>query len=166
MDIDVKKLERNVNLHSLQPGFLNSELHYVIASGEDTFRFAGWEEEPGTGEQKFYCFLTEQELFIPSGNLTLKESYVLSKEPAYAEIKNFDDCLAIIAALKSGGVAKAIRKFPTEYIETIKEQLKQKFGSAESHIVKSEEGQHLLIAFQNIDISISGAMLYFRCKSF
>ena len=58
MNIDTKQLEINVNLHSLQPGFLNAELHYIIAASENTFRFANRDEEPKKGEQKFYCFLT------------------------------------------------------------------------------------------------------------
>ena len=46
MNIDIRQLEINVNLHSMQPGFLNYELHYIIASNENNFRFVSWNEEP------------------------------------------------------------------------------------------------------------------------
>ena len=62
MRINVSLLEINVNLHALQPDFLNSELYYVIAQSENSFRFAAWNEEPSADEEKFYCFLTEKEM--------------------------------------------------------------------------------------------------------
>jgi len=37
MNIDLKKLEINLNLHALQPQFLNLELHYIIAEMKTIF---------------------------------------------------------------------------------------------------------------------------------
>jgi hypothetical protein len=165
MSIDLKKLEINVNLHSLQPNFLNSELHYVIASDENSFRFATWEEEPKWGEKKYYCFLTEQPLFIPSGNITLAESYTLIEEPVYPVVANCNDFIATVEAMKEKGVAKCIRQFSDKQLEEIKEELEKKYSSVEQHKVKSGQGQHLLLVFDNYEISVSAAMVYFRYKA-
>src|SRR5437660_12809607 len=100
MNIDLKQLEINVNFHSLQPGFLNSELHYIIATDENTFQFADWNEAPQEHEQKFYCFLMEKEFFIPAGNITLKESYVLKEEPIYPLLSTHKDFISAIEAMK------------------------------------------------------------------
>src|SRR5437763_9773794 len=125
MNIDKKQLEINVNLHSLQPDFLNYELHYVIASNENSFRFVNWDEEPKTGEQKFYCFLAEQELFIPAGNILLKESYVLKEEPLYPLIFNYSDFVSAIDTVQQTSVAKFIRRFSNNEIGIIKNALEK-----------------------------------------
>ncbi|TDH24044.1 hypothetical protein EXU57_16310 [Segetibacter sp. 3557_3] len=166
MAIDTKQLELNINLHALQPGFLNSELHYVIASAENNFRFAGLDDEPAVDEEKFYCFLTEEELFIPAGNMTLPESYVLRKEPAYPVVQTAEDFESIIANLPKRGVAKAIRKFSTADIEELRTRLTEKYGTLDCHVVKSGEGQHLLFVINTIiDISIAANMVYFRYRN-
>src|SRR5436189_3517 len=85
MNIDLKQLEINVNFHSLQPGFLNSELHYVIASDED--------------------------------------------------------------------------------IDTMKKSLQEKYGEVETHIVSSREAQHQLFVVNDVEISVSDNMVYFRMKA-
>jgi len=46
MNIDLKELAINVNIHALQPDFLNLELHYIIAENENTFRFVDWNVLP------------------------------------------------------------------------------------------------------------------------
>ncbi len=166
MGIDTKQLELNINLHALQPGFLNSELHYVIASAENNFRFASLDDEPAPNEEKFYCFLTEEELFIPAGNKTLPESYVLRKEPAYPVVKTAEDFEAIISKLPKRGVAKGIRKFSNEEIDSLRAGLTEKYGTLDCHVVKSGEGQHLLFVINTIiDISIAANMVYFRYRN-
>ncbi len=165
MNINVKQLEINVNLHSLQPDFLNYELHYIIASGENTFRFVNWDKEPKTGEQKFYCFLVEQELFIPAGNILLKESYVLKEEPIYPFVSNYIDFVSAIEAVQKTGVAKFIRRFSDNEIDTIKNGLEKKFDAIGEHIVTSSQGQHLLMITEDIEISISATMVHFRRKA-
>ena len=144
MNIDLKQLEINVNFHSLQPGFLNSELYYIIASDENTFRFSDWDEVPAMNEQKFYCFLMEQELFIPAGNIILKESYVLKEEPIYPLLSNYEDFISAIETIKQNGIPKYIRKFPDEDIDTIKNKLQEKYEEVETHIVASREAEHQL----------------------
>ena len=165
MSINIEQLELNVNLYALQPDFLNSELHYVIAQSENSFRFARWNEEPENNEKKFYCFLTEQELFIPAGNISLKQSYVLKENAVYPIAANYPDFAAMIETLQEKGIAKAIRRFLTEDIEAIKEGLEEKSGAIEKHIVTSRHGQHILLVFDDKEISISDAMVYFRKKS-
>lgn len=165
MSIDKKQLEINVNLHALQPNFLNYELHYVIAENENSFRFATWDEKPKEGEQKFYFFLTEQELFIPAGNITLEESYVLKEEPIYPCVRSFDDFVSTVEKVKKDGVAKCIKCFGDEETDSIKNKLQEKYGKIEKHIVTSSQGQHMLLVFDDIEISISATMVYFRHKT-
>lgn len=165
MSIDTKQLEINVNLYTLEPDFLNYELHYVIASSENNFRFATWDEMPGTGEKKFYFFLTEQPLHIPAGNITLEQSYVLKEEPIYQCVSSFDDFVIAIEKVKKDGVGKSIRCFSNEDTDTIKNKLQEKYGSIEKHLVTSSQGQHLLLVFEAIEISISATMVYFRHKT-
>ena len=165
MSIDKKQLEINVNLFSLKPEFLNYELHYVIAQSENSFRFATWNEEPGPEEQKFYFFLTENELFIPAGNIRLEESYVLKEEPIYACVSSYKDFISAIEKVEQVGVAKSIKCFSDEETDTIRKQLEDKFGKIEKHLVKSSQGQHLLLVFEQFEISISATMVYFRWKT-
>ena len=165
MNINIDQLEMNVNLHTLHPDFLNSELYYVIAQNENVFRFATWDEEPQAGEEKFYCFLTEQELFVPAGNVLLKESYELREDPLYPSVTNYADFAEIISSLSVKGAAKGIRRFYDEDINAIKEGLEEKFGSVESHIITSRQGRHLLFLMDGIEISISATMVYFRYKT-
>ncbi len=165
MSIDKTQLEINVNLFSLKPEFLNYELHYVIAESENSFRFASWDEEPGPGEQKFYFFLTENELFIPAGNITLEESYVLKEEPIYPCVSSNKDFIAAIEKVRESGVAKCVKCFSNADTDNIKEQLEDKFGKIEKHLVKSSQGQHLLLVFEQFEISISATMVYFRWKT-
>ena len=165
MNIDKKQLEINVNLYSLQPDFLNYELHYVIAENENSFRFAPWDEEPKPGEQKFYFFLTEDQLHIPAGNITLEESYVLKEEPIYQCVSSYNDFLIAIEKVKNDGVAKGIKCFSNEDTDLIRDQLEEKFGKIEKHLVKSSQGQHLLLVFDDLEISISATMVYFRHKT-
>jgi hypothetical protein len=165
MSIDLKQLEINVNFHSLQPGFLNSELHYIIASDENIFRFSDWDEVPQANEQTFYCFLMEKELFIPAGNIILKESYVLKEEPIYPLLSSYEDFISAIEKIKQNKIAKYIRRFSDEDIATIKNNLQEKYGEVETHVVTSREAQHQLFVVNDIEISISGAMIYFRMKA-
>jgi hypothetical protein len=165
MNIDQKKLEINVNLYSLNPDFLNYELHYVIAENENNFRFAKWNEQPNAGEQKFYFFLTENQLFVPAGNITLEESYVLKEEPIYPCVSSYHDFIAVIERVQNEGVAKAIKCFANEDTDLIRSQLEEKFGKIEKHLVRSSQGQHLLLVFDQFEISISATMVYFRWKT-
>jgi hypothetical protein len=165
MNIDLKHLEINVNFHSLQPGFLNSELHYIIASDENAFRFSDWDEEPAVNEQKFYCFLMEKELFIPAGNIILKESYVLKEEPIYPLLSNYEDFISPIETTKQNRIGKYIRSFSDEDIATIKNDLQEKYGEVETHVVASSEAQHQLFVVNDIEMSISDTMVYFRMKA-
>lgn len=165
MNIDLKQLEINVNLHVLQPNFLSYELHYVIASSENTFRFATWDEEPKEGERKFYCFLTEEELFIPAGNIKLEESYALKEEPVYPVISNANDFCTIISNLDNLGVAKGVRRFSNEEIDVIKKGLEETCGPVNKHLVTSPQAQHLLLVVGEVEISISATMVYFRHKA-
>jgi hypothetical protein len=165
MNIDLKQLEINVNFHSLQAGFLNLELHYIIASNENIFRFARWNEVAQVNEQKFYCFLMEKELFIPAGNITLKESYVLKAEPIYPFVSNCEDFISAIETINQNSIAKYIRRFSDENIEAIKKGLYEKYGAIEAHLVTSREAQHQLFVVNDIEISISATMVYFRIKA-
>ncbi|HEY6976456.1 MAG TPA: hypothetical protein VH396_09200, partial [Chitinophagaceae bacterium] len=161
MSIDLKQLEINVNFHSLQPGFLNSELHYIIASDENTFQFAKWDETPQTNEQKFYCFLMKKELFIPAGNITLKESYVLQEKPIYPLLSCCEDFISAIEKIKQNRTTKYIRRFSDEDVDTLKNNLQEKYQDVETHIVTSHEAQHRLFVVNDIEISISDTMVYF-----
>jgi hypothetical protein len=165
MTIDKQQLEMNVNLYSLKPGFLNYELHYVIASSENTFRFANWDEAPGDDETKFYFFLTDQELFIPAGNITLRQSYVLQERPVYQCVTGYEDFVTAIEKVKEDGIWKSIRCFSESQTDAIKAQLQERYGSIEKHLVTSSQGQHLLLVFDDIEISISATMVYFRSKT-
>lgn len=163
--MDRKQLEMNVNLHSLQPNFLNSELHYIIAKDETTFRFSKWNEKPAAYETKFYCYLTEQPLFIPAGNISLEESYVLNTEPVYPVISDCHDFIDAIEKVKKDGVSKSIRQFSDKDIADFKTDLEKKYGTVEKHLVQSGQGQHLLLIFDSSEVSISQSMVYFRHKA-
>jgi hypothetical protein len=165
MTLDTKQLETNFNLHALQPNFLNLELHYIIAKSENDFRFAEWNEMPGENEKKFYCFLVDKELFIPAGNITLKESYLLEEEPIYPTASTTDDFIRTIEGLEKSGSAKCVRRFTSDDIERIKNELCNKYEQVDCHVVKSAEGQHYLMKVRNVDISISATMVYFRDAS-
>ena len=144
---------------------LNSELLYIIAQNENSFRFATWDEEPDADEEKFYCFLTQQELLIPAGNILLKQSYVLREDAVYPLLTNHNDFINIIATLPKGDAAKGIRRFYNEDINVIREGLEAKYVSVEKHIVTSRQGQHVLFLINNIEISISANMVYLRYKT-
>jgi len=165
MRINVSLLEINVNLHALQPDFLNSELYYVIAQSENSFRFAGWNEEPSADEEKFYCFLTEKEMHIPAGNILLKQSYVLMENALYPLVSNYADFIAIAETLENNKPAKCIRRFYNEDIDIIKRGLEEKYGTVQKHVVTSRQGQHLLFLINDIEISVSATMVYFRYKT-
>lgn len=162
MEINVPQLEMNVNLHSLQPNFRNRELHYVIASDENRFRFAEFDEQPGEKEQRFYCFLTDRPITIPAGDIQLNRSYVLDTRPAYALLSKSADLLPFINCIDDDCTAKAIRNFSDEDIKTIQQQLEQRYGTAEMHLVKSPEFEHLLLILPQVEISISATMVYFK----
>lgn len=165
MGININQLAINVNLHALQPDFLNAELHHVIAAGENIFRFAKWHEKPGENEEKFYCFLTGEELLIPAGNIVLKQSYTLSENPVFPLAAGYTDFIAVIEELQPGKPAKSVRHFYDEDIDVIKQGLEDKYGTVEKHIVTSRQGQHLLFLISDIEISVSAAMVYFRYKT-
>jgi len=165
MNLDTKQLELNFNLHALQPNFLNLELHYIIAKSENDFRFAEWNEPAGENEKKFYCFLVDKELFIPAGNITIKESYVLEEESIYPTASNASDFINTINTCPEKCSAKRVRRFTSDEIENIKEGLRAKFGHLDAHVVKSAEGEHLLLKVDGVDISISATMVYFRDAS-
>jgi hypothetical protein len=162
MNIDLSQLERNVNLHALQPGFLNRELHYVIATDENNFRFAAPEDQPKDNELKFYCFLTDKQLSIPAGNITLNESYVLATKPAYTVVSKAADFFPFIDCIGEQCAGKAVRDFTESSIEIIYLDLKQRYGQAEKHVITSPEFQHLLIILPQVEISVSATMVYFK----
>ncbi len=165
MNLDVQQLETNVNLHAIQPDFRNLELHYIIAENENNFRFAGWQEQPNANEQKFYCFLKEKELFIPAGNIVLKESYSLTTVPIYPVTKDCKDFLQIINTVRTNGVGKAIRQFTMQDLETIKKDLEDEFESVETHVVASPKLQHHIFVVEDVEISVAPTMVYFRKKA-
>lgn len=154
----------NVNLHALQPNFLNRELHYVIAASENQFRFAELDEQPSPNEQKIYCFLVDKELTIPAGNVTIKESYVLATEPAYPLVKNAEDFIRIIDCIGDNCTSKAVRNFPDNEIDNIYSALQEKYLDVDKHLVKSPEFQHLLFVLPQAEVSISATMVYFKEK--
>jgi hypothetical protein len=165
MNLDVQQLTINVNLHALQADFRNLELHYIIAENENSFRFADWQETPTLDEQKFYCFLQEKELFIPAGNIALRESYVLTDQPIYPLIGDCKDFLSVIKAVKKNGVAKGIRRFTMEDLDTIKNDLLDEFKTVETHIVASPKLQHHIFVAEDVEISVAPTMVYFRIKA-
>jgi hypothetical protein len=165
MSINLKQLETNVNLHCLRQEFLNYELHYIIASNENEFRFAGWDELPAGNEEKFYAFLLEKELFIPAGNITLKESYELTETPVYPVLKNHIDFIPVLESLGNSGIAKCIKQFPDKDLDIIKNNLEDTVGPIEQHRVTSNEAQHVLLVLNNAEISVSATMVYFRPKA-
>jgi len=165
MSINIDQLEINVNLHALQPDFLNSELYYVIAKNENSFRFAEWHEEPSVNEEKFYCFLTEQDLIIPAGNILLRESYVLKETSIYPHASNYIDFIEAIETLEPNNASKRVRQFYDEDVNAIKEGLEEKYDAVEKHVVTSRQGRHLLFLIENVEISVSATMVYFRYKT-
>jgi len=164
MDINIQQLQINVNLHSLQPNFLNRELHYVIASDENTFRFAELDEQPKENEQRFYCFLVDKPLIIPAGDIRLNRSYVLETKPVYPVLNNASDFTYFINCIEEDCTAKAVRNFSDEDVKTIHRELQQQYGNAEMHLVKSPEFQHLLFILPKVEISVSATMVYFKQK--
>jgi len=165
MNIDLPQLEINVNLHAIEPDFRNLELHYIIAENENNFRFTDWQEQPNANEQKFYCFLREKEVFIPAGNIVLKESYSLSQEPVYPIIKDCKDFLQMINTVRANGIGKAIRQFSMEDLEQIKKDLEDEFDNVETHVVASPKLQHHIFVVDDVEISVAPTMVYFRLKA-
>jgi hypothetical protein len=165
MKIDIKQLEINVNFHALQPDFLNLELYYIIAENENKFRFVEWDELPKPNEQKFYCFLQQKEIFIPAGNVVLKESYALTQEPIYPLISDCKDFTSIFETVKKSKVAKGIRRFSNEELETIKDDLQKEFETVETHVVASPKLQHHIFIVDDIEVSVAPTMVYFRIKA-
>src|SRR4051794_40424079 len=165
MNIDVQQLEINVNLHAIQPDFRNLELHYIIAENENNFRFAEWHEQPNANEQKFYCFLQEKEMFVPAGNINLKESYVLTIDSIYPVVNDCKDFLHIINMVRKNGVGKAIRQFSMEDLVIIKKDLQDEFASVETHVVTSPKLQHHIFVVDDVEISVAPTMVYFRKKA-
>jgi hypothetical protein len=165
MAIDKKQLEINVNLYAMQPNFLNYELHYIIAESETTFRFAKWNEKPGDSEEKFYFFLTQEPMHIPAGDTTLNQSYALREEPIYQCVSSFGDFVVAIEKVKRDGVQKSIRCFDDKFVDVLKSELSGQYGTVEKHVVTSSQGRHLLLVFDDIEVSISATMVYFRHKT-
>jgi hypothetical protein len=165
MNIDLDKLTINVNLHAIEPTFLNLELHYVIAENENAFRFADWREAPNLNEEKFYCFLQEKELLIPAGNIILKESYVITRDPAYPSIKNCKELIAFIETVKNNKTAKAIRQFSNEDLAVMQKDLQKEFATVEKHVVTSPSLQHHIFVVSDVEISVAPTMIYFRLKT-
>jgi len=165
MNIDLKQLEINVNFHALQPDFLNLELHYIIAENENIFHFVQWDEWPQHNKQKFYCFLQQREIFIPAGNVALKESYVVTQEPIYPAITGCKDVISAFDAVQKNKVAKGIRRFSNRELDTIKDDLQKKFETVETHVVASPKLQHHIFVVNDIEISIAPTMVYFRTKA-
>ena len=162
--MNLQQLEINVNLHSLQQNFRNRELHYVIASDENTFRFVELDEEPTANEQRFYCFLIDRPLTIPAGDIQLNRSYVLDTKPAYAVLNKSADFFPFINCIDDDCTAKAIRNFGDDAIKTIQQELQQQYGAAEMHLVRSPEFEHLLLILPQVEISISATIVYFKQK--
>jgi hypothetical protein len=165
MNIDLKQLEINVNFHALQPNFLNRELYYVIAENENSFRFVDWQETPNPNEQKFYCFLQEKEIFIPAGNVVLKESYVVTQEPIYPLITDCKDFTLVFKTVQKSKVAKGIRRFSDAELKAIKADLQKEFETVETHVVASPELQHHIFVVNDIEVSVAPTMVYFRVKA-
>jgi hypothetical protein len=165
MNIDLKELEINVNLYALQPDFLNLKLHYIIAENENTFRFVNWYELPQENEQKFYCFLKEKKILIPAGNVVLKESYVVMPEPIYPLISNCKDFITVFESVRKNKVAKGIRQFANEELETIKGDLQKKFERVETHVVASPKLEHHIFIVNDIEVSVAPTMGYFCIKA-
>lgn len=165
MNIDIQQLTINVNLHAAQPDFLNLELHYVIASSADLFRFVDWQEIPQPNEQKFYCFLQDKELNIPTAGIVLKESYVLTTTPIYPVIKDCKDFLHLIKQVQQNKFAKAIRQFAMTDLETIKKDLQDEFEKVETHVVASPKLAHHIFVVEDVEISVAPTMVYFRMKA-
>lgn len=165
MNIDLKQLEINVNFHALQPDFLNLELHYIVAENANTFRFVDWDALPNSNEEKFYCFLQEKEIFITAENVTLKESYVLTREPIYPLIEDCKDFLSVFETVHKNKVAKGIRRFSIEELETIQDDLQKEFETVETHSVTSPELKHHIFVVNDIEISVAPTMVYFRRKA-
>jgi len=164
MNINLEQLEINVNFHALQPDFFNLELHYIIAEDEKTFRFVEWNESPKANEQKFYCFLKEKEIFIPAGNV-LKESYVVTRESIYPLISDCKDFISVFETVQKNKVAKGVRRFTNEELETIKNNLQNEFEIVETHVVASPELKHYIFVVNNIEVSVAPTMVYFRIKA-
>lgn len=165
MNIDQHRLEINVNLHALQPGFLNRELHYVIAADENNFRFAELGERPDDGENRFYCFLSDREMIIPAGNIIIKKSYVLAADPIYPLISTATDFIPYIDCISDNCTGKAIRNFDDTAVDEIYATLQHRYGRIEKHLVKSPEFQHILFVLPQVEISIAATMVYFKQRT-
>ena len=165
MNIDLEQLTINVNLHALQSSFLNLELHYIITGNENSFRFTGWKELPGKNEEKYFCFLQEKELFIPAGNIVLKESYIITQQPIYPLIVDCKDLVVVMGIAKSQSVAKGIRQFSDEDLTAIQNDLQKEFATVKTHVVTSPSLQHHIFVVNDIEISVAPTMVYFRMKA-
>ncbi|MEP6514346.1 MAG: hypothetical protein ABJA79_10775, partial [Parafilimonas sp.] len=85
--------------------------------------------------------------------------------PAYSPATDYMDLVSIIEKLPKNGAGKCIRRFTNQDIDIIKNGLEKKYKSVEEHIITSSQGQHLLLVVNNIEISISATMVYFRYKT-
>jgi len=165
MNIDLEQLAINVNLHALQSSFFNLELHYIIAKNENSFRFTDWNELPNRGEQKFFCFLQRKDLFIPAGNIVLKESYVVTQHPIYPLIVDCKDLITVMNIAKSQTVAKGIRRFSDKDFTAMQNDLQKEFATVKKHMVTSPSLRHHLFVVDEIEISVAPTMVYFRKKA-
>jgi hypothetical protein len=165
MAIDLQRLQLNVNLLSLQPGFKNQELQYIIATDDQNFRLADWRDEPGEGETKFYCFLLQKDLFLPQGNIVLKQSYVVSEQPMYPVIQTAEDFITMIRSIEECHACKGIRQFEVNAVDAIVSELRNTFDNVQKHLVQSDEAQHLVLVIRDVETSISANMVYFRQKA-
>lgn len=164
MHIDINELQKNVNLFAKQPGFVNLELHYIIAKTNEDFRFATWDEEADDNEIKYYCFLSDHE--TTGENAPFKESYVLSDDPIYPIVSNFHDFKKEIESISiEPGLDKGIRRFHDSQIEGLQNDLWEEFVECEKHVVTSVEAKHLLFVVKDVEVSISKTMVYFRYKA-
>ena len=62
-------------------------------------------------------------------------------------------------------MAKGIRRFSEEELETIKGDLQKEFETVETHFVASPELQHHIFIVNDIEISVAPTMVYFRIKA-
>ena len=163
---NLNQLEINVNLCALQAGFINQELHYIIAKDEQDFRFVSWDEEPHSpDENKYYCFLLQQALLIPAGNISLKESYILREKPFYPIVANVEDFARIIKSMGKGDSKKCIRRFFDKEIDELVNSLRAQFDEVEKHLIQSDEARHLVLVIDDAEVSVSENMVYFRQRA-
>lgn len=159
--MNIDKIQQEFNEFSLAPNFNRADLHYIKVDDKDSFQFSYWNDKLQTNQKRFYCFLTDRDFTMEGWNLTWPKSYVLYVSPIYPIVVNSEDFVEQLRNIKADEIIKCVRQFSEDDINTIRDELKQKFTGLESNFSFTMQGILRVFKIEEKYIVITFSMVYF-----